>query len=424
MVSFSFDRRRWPLVASLVLAPLTAVAMPVSTESSAALALSLDDARRRAAQVAPGVRLSLRRVAEAEAAKVGAGVWLPQNPTVNLDGRNGGSAGWGYGGGLQVLFDGFGAPQARVREANERSSEVAEGAQLSQLEATLDATQAYVAASLARREVAHAAEAIELARRLLAAANERQTAGAGNAVEVSSAQVELAERAADLHQATAKQSLEELRLRTLLRLRPGLALDLTTRIDIPAPARAPDALIADALEHAPDLKLLKARLASLEAQSERLRREARPKLGAYAAIDQAPQSAPFGILGLSVELPVAQRNQRPLAINDAERTTEQLREELVREQLQLSLTYRIAAYEQARQEAAVLGDSGIPTASERLRLVEEGWRAGRFDVFRVTTAAADLVRLKALRIEVLNRLWRERLELERLLGGPIDGSKE
>lgn len=390
-----------------------------SARAQGSVTLTLQEARSRADAAAFEVRISRSRILEAEATRVGAGVWLPTNPMVNFDSRYGGAWGWGYGGALNVLFDGFGAPSARLREAEQRVGAARAEAGRAQVDAQLLVTRAYVGTSLARMQMEHARESIALAASLVEAARERQKAGAGSAVDVTSAEAELAERKAQLQAAIGAETLEQLVLRELAGIPPRGELRLASTIDDPPAAPAPEQLLALAQEQMPDLKVAYARLALLEASHERLGREALPKLGAYAGVDSAPSSPPFGILGVQMELPLAQRNQGPKAVNVAEQRTEQSRIAHIMEHLELEVLHHRTAHEAARAELFVLVSSGIPTAAERLRLVEEGWRAGRFDVFKVTTAANDLVRLKASRVDVLKRLWSQRLELERLIGGEL-----
>ena len=407
---------RAPLVSgSLCLVAL--LAAEARAQVPATVTLTLREARARAESAAFEVRLSTSRVAEAEATRVGAGVWLPTNPMVNFDSRYGGAYGWGYGGGVNVLFDGFGAPSARVREAELRVGTALAEAQRVKLDAQLLATRAYVGTSLARMQMEHARESIALAAHLLEAARERQKAGAGSAVDVTSAEAELAERKAQLQAAIGGETLEPLVLRELAGIPVRGELRLESTIDDPPAAPSAEELLATAREAMPDLKVAYARLALLEASNERLGREALPKLGGYLGIDTAPASPSFGLLGVQMELPLAQRNQGPRAVNVAEQRTERTRIDHIIEHLELEVFHHRTAHEAARAELYVLVTSGIPNAAERLRLVEEGWRAGRFDVFKVTTAANDLVRLKASRVDVLKRIWMQRLELERLIGG-------
>ncbi|MBX7101406.1 MAG: TolC family protein [Myxococcaceae bacterium] len=393
-----------------------ALACLLATAAPAALAqgqveLSLEAARGLAEQHAPDVLAARGRVEEAEGGRAGAGLWLPSNPVLQLDGRTSGSLGLGAAANLTVALEPFGAPASRAREAERRLDTSKADEALARLEARLAVTAAYVGTGLARLEAKAVEQSIALAERLLAAAREREKAGAGSAVDVTSAQAELATRQAELLAARAAEALDELTLRELTGLPPGGTLTLSTSIEAPGPAPRAQ------LDRSLDLQASDARLEQLAATQERLEREVRPRVGLVGQVDAAPASPVFGAVGLAVELPVAQRNQGPRAVNAASQRAERTRRAVVERHLALAQVHRTAAHDAALSQLEVLTRQGIPVATERLRLVEEGFRAGRFDVFKVTAAASDLVQLESRRLDALRRLWTERLALERLQGG-------
>ena len=390
----------------------------------APLDISLEDVRARAAQHAPEVRRAIHQVREAEASRVGAGIVLPVNPRLQVEARPGLTDNTfgelGYSAILDALFEVGGAPRARVREAEYRAAVAETQAVLARLDAKLAVTEAYVATKLARDQLAYAHEARAIAERLVNVARERLNAGAGSDVELTTAQAELAERRSEEHTAVAAESLSQMTLKLLAGLPVDGALQLVSAIedvhDIP-----PTVVMQErARTERPDLKVVDAELARLQATDTRLRREVFPRLGTYVGVDAAPSSPWFGQVGVSIELPIAQRNQQGRAIVSAQAEAQREIAEILLRRIDLELTHRRTAHEEARVELGELADEGIPVAQRRLELVEAGWRAGRFDVFRVTAAAEDLVRLKTLRIDVLQRLWRERLALERLVGGFTD----
>jgi outer membrane protein TolC len=181
-----------------------------------------------------------------------------------------------------------------------------------------------------------------------------------------------------------------------------------------------ETLLTYALAHRPDFVVMQARLSLLSATDERLRREARPKLGVAAGIDASPLSPTFASLGLSIELPFAQRNQGPRALVAAERYTESLRLEIEQRRLEFDLRAIMAGYSARLAELDQLTREGIPAAEQRLQLVETGWRSGRFDIFRLTTAAHELVQMKSARLTLLQELWAERAHVAMLTGGWFD----
>jgi outer membrane protein TolC len=265
--------------------------------------------------------------------------------------------------------------------------------------------------------VDHVLDTITLAERLMAAARERRGAGAASDIDVTSAAVELSERQAQLRAAHAERQRLEGELRYLLGLPAGTPLVLTSTVDGPAQAPALADLLASARGKHPDLAAIEARVNLLATSEERLKKEARPKVGVFGTVDASPASPVFGIVGMSVELPFFQRNQGPRAVAAAERNIELDRLEHTRRRIDQMIRVTHASHELRLGELDVLSREGIPSAEERLRLVEQGWRAGRFDVFRLVSAAQDLARLRFMRVDVMERLWQERLTLERLTGG-------
>jgi outer membrane protein TolC len=75
------------------------------------------------------------------------------------------------------------------------------------------------------------------------------------------------------------------------------------------------------------------------------------------------------------------------------------------------------AYEIGRAELRYLTGEALPEAQRALDLVATGWRSGRFDIFRVTTAARDFARLLGLRLDALEAVWLERVALDYAVGG-------
>jgi outer membrane protein TolC len=59
----------------------------------------------------------------------------------------------------------------------------------------------------------------------------------------------------------------------------------------------------------------------------------------------------------------------------------------------------------------------VPAAERNESLVEEGWKAGRFDIFRLTSATRELNRIRRQRLETLLAAWTDAIELQRASGG-------
>lgn len=407
-----------PLLAAL--AGTLIIATPEERADARLLELSLSAAQTRAEGRAPDVRLAVGSLRTAEATRVGAGLRVPVNPRLSIDGRPGLDPSHrdkvGFGSTLEVVVEPWDTPGARLREAHHRALTSRAAVQVARLDARLRALGLYVGIRLGDLRILQARSTIVLAERLNTAARERLGSGAGSDIDVTSAQVELAERRSQLHEAQAEREVLLGELRDLLVIPPETQLRLTSDVEEPPPTPPLPRLLARARSGHPALHAISERIGLLAASDERLRKEAQPKIGFFASVDASPASPVFGVLGLSVELPLFQRAQGPRAVVAAERQLELDRFDVTTRRLDQLLRATHAAYGARLAELAVLTQEGVPAAEQRVRLVEEGWRAGRFDVFRLTTAAQDLARLRAKRIEVLERLWHERMVLERLTG--------
>jgi cobalt-zinc-cadmium efflux system outer membrane protein len=220
-----------------------------------------------------------------------------------------------------------------------------------------------------------------------------------------------------MQQAVARRDLSLMDLRQALDLPAGAALVLTTTIEDPGPVAELPTLMVKAVKARPELAVIRKKVEVLQLTDERLAKEVFPKMGLYAGVDATPDAPTLGLLGLSVELPFAQRNQGPRAVAQAEMGAEQERLGLEMRRIARDVTATRTAYEGRRAELKVLDETALPAAQRTLELVDAGWRAGRFDLFRVTTAARDITRLRSRRLDAIEGAWLERIALYRAVGG-------
>src|SRR4029077_17387431 len=108
-------------------------------------------------------------------------------------------------------------------------------------------------------------------------------------------------------------SMRMMDLRGALDLPADDDIVLTTPLDEPPAAPPAPLLVERAAQSRPELAEIRSRYDLLGATDARLEREVYPRLGFYGGIDAAPLSPVFAAVGVSIELPVAQRNQGPRA---------------------------------------------------------------------------------------------------------------
>jgi outer membrane protein TolC len=396
----------------------------VRAEGPERLSLSLQDALDRAATQAPEVIAARSAVREAEARRVGAGIVMPVNPRLSVDARPLATGGisprdTGYGVMLDLLFEPGGAPSARVREAEREAGVARADLALDRNEARYRAFAAYVRIQIAELRIAESRSALEVSSRVLAAAERRLAAGAANELEQASAELDVALLRTSEIGATRERDASLMDLRDVLDLGPKVSLELTSTLSDPPVLGDSGRYVEAALRRHPALAALSARGDFLSAHQTRLERELFPRMGLYGGVDAAPLSPVYGIIGLSMELPFAQRNQTQRAVAQRARETVALRLEIEGHRLARRVVAAYDAYEARRVELVTLVERAIPAAARTLSLAEAGWQAGRFDVFRLLTAARDALRVRAHRIDALEAVWMSYIELERAAGGEV-----
>jgi cobalt-zinc-cadmium efflux system outer membrane protein len=372
----------------------------------------------------PEVVTAQNNIRQAEARRVGAGVIMPVNPRISVDARpplyGGGTIrDTGYGAMIDTLFDMGGAPSARIKEADREADVARADFTFDRAEARLRAFAAYVKTQIAELRIGEARSAMEISKRVLAAAERRVATGAASDLEAASAELDLALLQASEASFIRERDARLMDLRDALDLSATIAIDLTSPVDEPPRLSEAKVYIARALAHHPALAALQARVTLLDATETRLEREVFPRVGLYAGVDAAPLSPVYGMLGVSLELPFAQRNQGPRAVAARQREGVKNRLELEARRLSRDVMAAWNAYEARRLELERLTERAMPAAARTLSFAEAGWQAGRFDLFRLLTAARDALRLRANRIDVLEAAWIARIELERAVGEEV-----
>lgn len=392
----------------------------VSLLAATPVELSLEEAMERAADRAPLVQLAASVERQAVASGVGAGVLLPANPRLYGEVRADRGRGTdGYAAGIEAPFELFGGAAARVDEARRRAQAAAADLAIERQAARYRAWELYLELALAAQRLSEADAAIEIAARIAEASARQLEAGASSEIDLAVATASLAEQRALRGAVLAGREELVLALRELIDLPPDAALVLSTSAGaVPACGPgAPDP--GERVGQNPELAAIRARIELLERGRVRLEREARPKVSVLLGVDAAPGSPAYGQLGIGLELPVAQRNQGPRAVAAEQLGAEQLRLALATRRLVRELEARQRACTARASEVRLLTEEAIPAARRNLELVERGWRAGKFDLFRVTSATRDLVRLAQARLDVLSAAWREHITIQRLVqGGP------
>jgi outer membrane protein TolC len=105
------------------------------------------------------------------------------------------------------------------------------------------------------------------------------------------------------------------------------------------------------------------------------------------------------------------------AVVSAQLDTERNRLELQLKRVDREVTAARLSYLSRRAQVELIERDALPNARRTVELIESGWRAGRLDVFRLTAASRELVRVQRERIDSLLAAWTDFIALQRVAGG-------
>jgi cobalt-zinc-cadmium efflux system outer membrane protein len=397
-----------------------------SATPSASLTLDLEEAARRAAEASPLARRAHAQRGTVEARRVEADLLLPANPGVAL---SAGPTRQTSAGATRSDLGLAAHVEQRVEIAGQRGTRQAQVARaveaavarerLADVEARARGRAAYVSAWLAAAQLEAARRREALVSQLEASVRTRVTMGAASDVDLHLATLERGRVEHERHEfvQAAGDALSE--LRALLALPGELALTLTTTLATPS---SPLPTLGDALAraeaHRADLQALDADRSELDAAIVRLRREAVPSPTLFLDVERDRPGELFLRGGLALPLPLWRRNQGEIALARAEQSRLDVERTLGAREIALEVDRALRAATTRRAQVAVNDTAILPAADHALDLLTQGWRAGKFDLFRIIQASRESGDAHRRALEDLGRLWEARIELDRAMGTP------
>ncbi|MCS6915290.1 MAG: TolC family protein [Myxococcales bacterium] len=287
----------------------------------------------------------------------------------------------------------------------------------------------YVRAVVGEQRLAVSRSREETARRLLESARARRDLGASSEIEVNLARIEEGRVAAEVTAAKVALEAQLNELRVLCAIPAGTPLHLPSYQGEPPPLppayRSVSALLDLALKQRADLLAIRRQRAALEADRQRLIREALPNpiLAFDHQRDLPGQDFYGGTVGL--QIPLWNRNQGPLALVQAAETARRNEERLLRLRLEAEVSLALNRLMLLSEQAQSFRLRALPPAEQNLELLQRGWQAGKFDLFRVIVASRELAETRLRYLDILDDLWEAAIELERSVGQPLfsGGSK-
>lgn len=327
----------------------------------------------------------------------------------------------------------------------ERRLEVAQlGAELAQLEIadrerhlTADIKARYGEALAAARNLETVVQLLELSRQGYQITVARVREGESAPIEAGLFQVELGRIESERLLVENQMARAILELKTLAGMNPDEPLRLTGDLRMPPITISLAEAIERALAERPDLKAARLEEKLAEAELQLARAEAIPDVIGFARYTRATSRLDqLGInrvgalvpirdtdnlltAGVSITLPVRNRNQGNIQAALARREAARLRRQFIEQVVRREVNAAYNRYETARQALEIFDQRVIAQAQDNLRIIRAAYDLGELRVFDVINEQRRLIDTQKAYTEVLKEYYLALVELERAVGGLI-----
>jgi cobalt-zinc-cadmium efflux system outer membrane protein len=388
--------------------------------------LTLAEAEAVALVLNPDLRLSRLEANVTRATSAHAGMW--QDPVLGVDIERivagaGGTNPWVAGSTIGITIPISGRLQAEKARAG-----AALAAELDRLAAKEWATRSALrelwiewSASRLRAEVAESH--LEGLRDVATLAERQERAGSMTRIDARLFRVELAGRQADVIATASRVRELEMRVRAMLGLAPEASVELVPTVVFSARTTQIDELRGLLDSSNPEISAVRA---EYEVSEQSLRTEVRKQypdltIGPGYGSDQGDDRV---LLGLSLPIPVWNRNQLGVAQASAHREVARGRFETTYERLASSLTIALTRYESGRAQRELVESTVVPLADEQEADVRRIAALGRVDPLllleSLNTSHAARVRL----VDARSTESIGAVRLDELIGPPIQGPSQ
>jgi outer membrane protein TolC len=282
--------------------------------------------------------------------------------------------------------------------------------------------RAYLAVLRAEAAVEAAQANTTLAQSLLELASDQKAAGTGTGIEITRANVQLANEKQRLLSAETERTRAQLQLlRTI-----GLDLDATLQLDerlayVPVPPIPPQQAVRIALDARADWKAQQKRetTARLSLSATRLERIPSVNLFAdYGSIGTGIDNAlPTRTYGFTVRVPVFDGGRRDARRGESSSVLrqEQIRTRDLRAQIEMEIRIALASLQSASEQVKT-SEEGFALAQDELARAERRYKSGFGSSIEVTDAQTRVERARENRIAALFNHNLARIDLSSALG--------
>jgi len=372
---------------------------------------------------------------EAAAARVQQAGLRP-NPMLDLGGQKAISPDNNLSVGLTVPLDLNGRKEGRVgvaeREVDVRRAQIAERERRLRADVRMKAGEVLAA----RRTLGVTDELVRANRQALALVEERVRQGAAPALEENLMRVEVNRLEAGRLMQASRIDVAVLQLKVLAGTPPDEPLDIRGDLSSPPPAPALADALGRGVEQRPDVRAARAEVAVAQAKVRKEQAEGRWD----ASVNVGYQRQDFGYnlrgltdsgstrqiqdvfhyfgAGLTVTLPVRNRNEGNVAAANAETTAAERRREFSELIARQEVAAALAQYEAARRTVELYERGVRGVARANVDVVRQSYGLGRATLLDVIAEQRRYIEVENGYTDVLRQAWDAGVDVERAIGGP------
>ena len=372
---------------------------------------------------------------EAAAARVQQAGLRP-NPMLDLGGQKAISPDNNLSVGLTVPLDLNGRKEGRVgvaeREVEVRRAQIAERERRLRADVRMKAGEVLAA----RRTLGVTDELVRANRQALALVEERVRQGAAPALEANLMRVEVNRLEAGRLMQASRADVATLQLKALAGTPPDEPLDIRGDLSSPPPAPAPADALGRGVEQRPDVRAARAEVAV--AQAKVRKEQAEGRWDASVNVGYQRQDVGFNLrgltdsgstrqiqdvfhyfgAGLTVTLPVRNRNEGNVAAAHAETTAAERRREFAELIARQEVAAALAQYEAARRTVELYERGVRGVARANVDVVRQSYGLGRGTLLDVIAEQRRYIEVENGYTDVLRQAWDATVDVERAIGGP------
>ena len=372
---------------------------------------------------------------EAAAARVQQAGLRP-NPMLDLGGQKAISPDNNLSVGLTVPLDLNGRKEGRVgvaeREVDVRRAQIAERERRLRADVRMKAGDVLAA----RRTLSVTDELVRANRQALALVEERVRQGAAPALEENLMRVEVNRLEAGRLMQASRADVATLQLKALAGTPPDEPLDIRGDLSSPPPVPALADALGRGVEQRPDVRAARAEVAVAQAKVRKEQAEGRWD----ASVNVGYQRQDFGYnlkgltdsgstrqiqdvfhyfgAGLTVTLPVRNRNEGNVAAANAETTAAERRREFSELIARQEVAAALAQYEAARRTVELYERGVRGVARANVDVVRQSYGLGRATLLDVIAEQRRFIEVENGYTDVLRQAWDAGVDVERAIGGP------